>query len=325
MSLLEETALYGAQSSRATEAADLMNQGHLHGPGAAFDLLVRLGHWHVDENLDLRRGGVPTRFSRRALEQAEEMAGSPSRPWRRSGWRFRRVWWGRVLGLRQEGERCMHACRMVWRPGGHSLSVYFAIPGLLVPPGSAVDEEARTRGVSLALPDQVIPLLPDPVAQTACLLEGVVQPVLSVDMQLGADMQPCGGRIALRRVRPHRILTTDEVGQTQGRDADVHRLFRLARALRRRRLRRGGVLFSPLPRLTVTDHPPACQPQPVGAGPDALEELGLLASELCGELCAHKGIPAIYRVQEVPGERPVDGDATDLAIAHGSRSRVKTF
>lgn len=322
VSLLEETALYGAQSSRAAEAAALMNLAHLHGPGAAFDLLVRLGHWHADENLDLHRGAIPTRFSRHALEQAAEMAASSGKTWRRSGWRFRRVWWGRVMGLQQEDGRCLHAFRMVRRPGGYSLSVYFAIPGRLVPPGSAVDEEARTRGVSLDLPDRIIPLLPDSVAQSACLHQGVVEPVLAVEVQLGGDMEPRGGCVSLRRIRPCRILTAIEITQMQGRDGDVRPILRLVRVLRRRRLGGGGVLFPPLPRLTVSDHSRTCQPEPVDVGPDALEELGLLASEVCGEFCARKQIPAIYRVQEAPGERPVDGDATDLAIAHEQARRM---
>jgi len=204
--------------------------------------------------------------------------------------------------------------------------VYFAIPGRLVSPGSALDDEARTRGVSLPLPDQALPLLPDSLAQAVCLREGVVQPALSVELRLGADLEPSGCRLVLRRIRPRRILTPEEVIQAQDDDGVAKRLHGLARALRRRRLERGGILLAPLPRLTVGDGPAACRPHPVSADPDALEELGLLASEASGELCASRGIPAIYRVQEAPGERPVDGDATDPAATHEQIRRMpRTF
>ena len=71
--LLREAAVFGSGSRRRSQSAVLMERAHLHGPGAAFDVLVQLGFWDKDENLELHRCGVPLEFSPESLREADRV------------------------------------------------------------------------------------------------------------------------------------------------------------------------------------------------------------------------------------------------------------
>jgi len=70
VALLREFVLHGADSERRGEISQLMKAAHLHGAWAAFDVLVVLGHWKPDENLDLLRHDVPIEFPAAVLSEA---------------------------------------------------------------------------------------------------------------------------------------------------------------------------------------------------------------------------------------------------------------
>lgn len=88
IALLKQVALHGEQAEDSAAAARLMQAAHLHGPQAAFEVLIRLGHWQADENLELRRCRVPVAFAPEVLAEAEQRGWWPEA--RRS-----RCWWGR--------------------------------------------------------------------------------------------------------------------------------------------------------------------------------------------------------------------------------------
>ena len=132
MELLENAVLYGKDAGRAGEAARLMKGAHLHGPGAALDVLVKLGHWEEDENLDLRRRGAPLAFGSAAIEASEVAAGGAT-AWPAVARRSRRVWLRRPVGLVQRGEACFLAAHAQRWPGGYRVAVHVPALSLLVP------------------------------------------------------------------------------------------------------------------------------------------------------------------------------------------------
>ena len=67
------------------------------------------------------------------------------------------------------------------------LWVHVADVAALVPPGSALDHEARARGATLYLPDRTIGMLPDELVEKAGLGLHEVSPALSICLDLDAD------------------------------------------------------------------------------------------------------------------------------------------
>jgi ribonuclease R len=73
-------------------------------------------------------------------------------------------------------------------PGGHVIWVAIADVAHYVPPGSALDREARKRGNSTYFPDRVVPMLPDILSGDLCSLhEGVDRACLAVRMVIDAQ------------------------------------------------------------------------------------------------------------------------------------------
>ncbi|MEO1239510.1 MAG: RNB domain-containing ribonuclease, partial [Pseudomonadota bacterium] len=73
-------------------------------------------------------------------------------------------------------------------PGGHVLWVAIADVAHYVPPGSALDREAKKRGNSTYFPDRVVPMLPDILSGDLCSLhEGVDRACIAVKMRIRED------------------------------------------------------------------------------------------------------------------------------------------
>ena len=73
-------------------------------------------------------------------------------------------------------------------PGGFILSIAIADVAAYVTPGSALDDEALTRGNSVYFPDRVVPMLPERISNDLCsLVPAKDRPAIAVRAVIGAD------------------------------------------------------------------------------------------------------------------------------------------
>ena len=325
IALLEQVALFGGEGPRAKEAARLMKQAHLHGPLAAFDVLVKLGHWDVNENIELRRCEVPVDFSAKALAEAAELRSQPAAGGGRR-------WWGRrVYGFSRDGKLCDRAFSVRRTLFGYKLGLHFAAPALLVRPDGRVEQEAMERGASIYLPDASIPMLPPSLSAAVGLTPGERRSALTVEVRLDLRRQIKGFSLRLCRVRPRKVLRLEEAEAQLGVDPHLRRLYDLARMRRQARRQRGDLILT-APELNMDVRAGAVQIRRLEAnqaGPLICEELKLLAQELAGAFCAQNDIPSIYRVEPVSPGRSEEGEEYDAARVHArkkqmSRGRLQT-
>lgn len=104
-----------------------------------------------------------------------------------------------------------------WRLGVHIADVSH-----YVRPGSAIDTEARRRGTSVYLVDQVIPMLPQILSNGICSLNaGVDRLAVSVLMDLDEDGRLVDHEIVPSVIRVDHRLTYDEVDALLGKAHDV--------------------------------------------------------------------------------------------------------
>ena len=291
---LERSVLEGVEGEELGEVARLMQTAHLHGAGAAFDVLVRLGHWSVDENLELHRQGVPVGFCAAAAATASGLKPVAAFPGRRR-------WGGGVWAVSAAADGGADRAYRVRRTltGAVVVDTHIALPALLVPPAGVLDCEAALRGTRVRLPDRDLPLLPDSVAEACRLTTARARPALTIRIRLGADLTPTNVRVRRSRVRPRGHLATADA-------PDRHApLTALATALRRRRLQ-GGAWEGPWsPRLAAEGGGPRLVPED-GAG--AIDtELALLTGQAIGWLCRAGDVAAIYQTRDAPHEE-VDVD-----------------
>jgi ribonuclease R len=204
------------------------------------------------------------------------------------------------------------------------LGVHIADVSNFVPPGSALDREARKRGTSVYLPQRVIPMFPEIISNSlASLQQGKVRYVKSVLIDFTPAGQKTEARFTNGAIRVAKRFTYERVSkilkdhQAHGRPAvgfkDVGpevvdlllRMLELAMILRKRRLRRGALeLNMPETELEYDD-----RGRVTGAhflehdvSHQIIEEFMLAANEAAAEKLA--GIPVAFLRRVHPRPEP---------------------
>jgi ribonuclease R len=223
---------------------------------------------------------------------------------------------------------------------GFCLTVAVADVAHYVPPGSALDEEARARGTSVYFPDRVVPMLPEELSNGICSLRaGEDRLVKAVRLRLDA-----GGRVRDAAfhdavIRSAARLTYTEVRQALvDRDAGVRARLgdllgpleaaeRLTHRLAARRHARGALDFD-LPEaeivLDLRGRPEQIVRAERSIAHRLIEELMLAANEAVARELARRKLPFLHRVHEAPPDermrelgRFVEGFGLRLALDRG--------
>ena len=215
-------------------------------------------------------------------------------------------------------------------PGGHILWVAIADVAHYVPPGSALDAEARKRGNSSYFPDRVVPMLPDALSGDLCSLhEGVDRACLAVRMVLDENGAKLGHAFHRGLMRSPASLTYDEVqaainGQPTDRtapllDSVLRPLYAAYDALKLARSRRQPLeLDLPERRIELDEHGRVSSV----AFRDRLdahkliEECMVLANVAAAEELKRRKSPLLFRVHEEPSPEKLDA-LREVAIASG--------
>ncbi len=193
--------------------------------------------------------------------------------------------------------------------GGATVGIHIADVTHYVRPGSALDREARERGTSVYLADATYPMIPEALSSGLCSLsEGEDRLTVSVLAELNADGSLRGVRIAegvmrsaasLSYPQAHRLLRES----TGDIPSALQILDRLAKALRARRLERGGLELD-LPEiraeLGATGEPISFDESPRLPTHELIEEFMLLANQIVGQRAHARELPFLYRVHERP-------------------------
>ena len=212
--------------------------------------------------------------------------------------------------------------------GGYRCWIAIADVSTYVTPGTAIDEEARTRGCSTYLPDRAIPMLPRALSSNLCsLLPDVDRLCLCAVVELDAGGQVQGSRLVRGIMRSAAKLTYGGVARALGLSSEATRepaadamvdglrvALELSRHLRARRMKRGALDFE-LPEAKVIldektrlpiDVQRRAQDLGVKKAYQLIEELMLLANETVARWCQERDVPTIYRVHAPPDEQKLD-------------------
>jgi ribonuclease R len=214
--------------------------------------------------------------------------------------------------------------------GGAGYRAWIAIADVstYVKPGTALDDEAKTRGCSVYLPDRALPMLPRALSSNLCsLLPGVDRLCLCVEADVDAEGQVVRSRLVRGLMRSRFKLTYGGVARAlglsetakreQGADDLVDGLrvaYDLSRVLRARRMERGALDFE-LPEAKVVLDEKTHEPIDVKRRADdpgvkrayqLIEELMLLANETVARWCVERDVPTIFRIHAPPDEQKLD-------------------
>jgi exoribonuclease-2 len=306
--LLRQMALWGAEAPDYAQGKACLDKARLNPADAPVRLLVRLGVWQEDEDLDLYRLEVPLKFSPEALALARRLAQSQPQDLYAS---FRQDL-TRLDIMTIDGERTRDfddALSLEEVPDGWRLGIHIADVSAHVIPQTPLDLEAQERGTSIYLPERRLPMLPEELSEdTVSLLAHQERLALSFLVTLGADAEIIDWVIVPSLITVARRLTYYEVDALLTQDRHLATLSRLTRRLKERRLARGGYELK-LPEVWVTftsqgDIQVVVEDQET-ASHQLVGEAMVLANSLASQFLAEQGVPAIYRGQPDPRE-PID-------------------
>ncbi|MFO0873835.1 MAG: VacB/RNase II family 3'-5' exoribonuclease [Phycisphaerales bacterium] len=207
---------------------------------------------------------------------------------------------------------------------GHwRLGVHIADVSHFVPPGSALDEEARARGNSVYLPRLVLPMLPEALSNGVCSLqEGVVRFTKSAFIEFDAKGRVESQRLASTVIRSAKRLTYLEAqALIDGRLDEARRHAktepsytdqlidalrssdRLARVLERRR-KHEGMLTLDLPAVELEfddeGHVVDAHPEDNAYTHKLIEMFMVEANEALARTFADLDLPLIRRIHPEP-------------------------
>jgi len=326
--LLRQLAVWGAEAPDYPQGKAYLEQARLNSPDAPFRLLVRLGIFQEDEDLDLHRLEIPLEFSSEVRDQSRRLAKSPPP----DPYAARRQDLTGLSLLTIDGERTRDfddALSLEEVPEGWRLGIHISDVAALVHPESPLDLEARERGTSIYLPEHRLPMFPEEISEDLLsLLAHQERLALSFLVTLDSQGEIRDWTIFPSRIKVQQRLTYHEVESLLAQDQKLAAISHLTRRLKERRLAQGGyelrlpevwVTFSPQGELQVSVEDQETESRQLVA------EAMVLANSLAAKLLTEQGIPAIYRVQPEPRE-PVrrEGDRSLLELWRNRRrlSRV---
>jgi exoribonuclease-2 len=200
-----------------------------------------------------------------------------------------------------------------WRVG-----VHLADPAYFFPPGTALDQEALRRALTIYLPTGPIWMLPERLGtDLASLRPGELRPTLS----FLAEVDPGGGvrfrNLVLGQIRIQSSLSYEEA-DTLLEDTGAHPLkealsvlYRAAEGLLRERLARGAtVLLRPEYKVRVRGQEGEVVLKPVDPGSPArrlVSEWMIWANAMAARWALDHGVPMIYRAQDPPEDPDLQG------------------
>ena len=301
--LLTSLALYEREAPDYKLSKELLEKAGFTNIRKARTLLVKLGVWEEDENLDLIRLGIRTSFGKEKLALStqvactqQDLAGREDLrdlplltidgPWTKD--------FDDAVSLEEDGNQLI-------------LGVHIADVAASIPQDSPLDREACLRASSLYLPRRQIPMIPPDLSQeTLSLKQDCDRLAVSLIARLEKDGRLIDYRFSPSVVRVKRQLTYEESNHLITTDSTLERLSQLSTTLRSLRMEHDAVSLS-LPEIEVRfGQDGSVELEMVEQNTPSrmlVAELMIFYNWLLARFCKQNEIPVLYRTQGEPSER----------------------
>ena len=201
--------------------------------------------------------------------------------------------------------------------GGWRLWVAIADVSYYVRPGTALDDEAISRGNSVYFPSQVIPMLPEKLSNGLCSLNPDVDRLCMVcEMTVSASGKLSGSKFYPAVMRSHARFTYTKVAaildgdeplreQYQALVPDLENLSQMYHALYDARTQRGAIAFESNESRFIFNADrkiEAIEPLVRNDAHKIIEECMILANVATAKFVEKHNMPGLFRVHDKPSE-----------------------
>lgn len=304
--ILKSFCLFEQESTHYALCKAMLEKAGIRAREAVFQLLVKLGVWDKNENIELYRYEIPITFSAEVTKKAAESAVSMSDISAYSGREDLTI----LPAITIDGQSTtdFDDALSIEEIGDHyRLGIHISDVGHYIKKGDIIDKEALVRGSSIYMLDRKIPMLPACFAEDLCSLKAdELRPAISVMIKLSRFFEIIDFEIIPSLVRVKQQLTYYDVNMIADDDREIGILYDIAKKFREFRLGRGAVQIT-LPEINIRTNEAGelaiSRIQRESAGRMLVAEIMIMANWLMARFIAKQDVTAIFRSQPDPRER----------------------
>jgi len=313
--ILKSYYLFEQESKDYTIAKAMIARAGIEGIDGIFEILVKLGAYDQDENIDLYRYHVSADFPEKVLAVAEQLVSSNSIALLEAS----RKDLADIPLMTIDGQGTLDfddALSIEEKGGFFRLGVHIVDVGHFVQKGDVVDQEALSRGSSIYMPDEKISMLPPALAEGLCSLKaGELRPAISIMINLSPLAEIMDYEIISSLIKVKHQLTYFEVNVNAEENQNIFLLRDIAEKFRQKRLDARAVQIT-VPEINVwVDQNRDVTINRINRespGRMLVSELMIMANWLMAKYLKERRVPAIFRSQPEPRERLYKNNAGTL-------------
>jgi len=301
--LLVQLAVYGKDAQDFKQGKEMFSRAGIKDTDRARALLIKLGVWQEDENLDLYRFKIRIDFDEPALLEASKVAKKDIDAFGRED-----ITNSEVFTIDGPFTKDFDDA-LSFQPNkeGYSLGVHITDINPYIQVDGPLDIEASIRASTVYLPERQIPMLPADLSHGALsLVQGADRPAISLFADFDKNLELKNYRFVPTIIRVKKQYTYDEVNAVYKNQPIFSKLYQLANALKNNREEKGALLI-PLPEINFQfsnnsgiDINLVEQDTPSRF---IVAESMILYNRLAAKFASEIGLPILYRSQEKPQER----------------------
>ncbi len=307
--LLKSFYLFGKDSPHYDIGKEIISRSGLDPTDGPFHLLIKLGIWNHDENLNLHRFGISDTFPPEAMKAVEQLNDQETKV--KPDGKRRDLTHLSTITIDGQSTLDFDDAISIERDGdGFRLWVHVTDVSHFLEKGSPVDEEALARGSSIYMPDKRIPMVPRPLAEDLCSLkEGQDRRAISITACLDHSARVLEYEIFPSIIRVNRQMTYYDSNLMVDQDPELSAMYELARKFREFRLNAGAIQLT-LPEMNVwidsKREISVSQINRESPGRLMVSECMIMANWLAGRFFRDQGQSTIFRSQLEPRGRLID-------------------
>jgi len=263
------------------------------------DLLVKLGVWEEDENIELIKKKIPLSFSAKIKDEVKKIKE------KHFDLTERRVLEEQeIFTIDSEDTKDFDdALSIEINKEEIKVGIHIVDVSEWIPIDSAVDLEARRRGSSCYLPRRQIPMIPEELShEFLSLKKGEPRLAISlfVKMDRAGNIRDYEFVPTVIKVKEQFSYDTVDKILDEEKDEKFNELYRLAIVLREKRSKKGAINIS-LPEIRIIFREKELSIKLIPQDTPAhiiVAEFMILYNWLCAKMCLEKNIPILFRTQD---------------------------
>jgi len=301
--------LFEKESPHYDIGKEIVSRSGLDPKDGPFHLLVKLGIWDHDENLNLHRFGISDTFPPEVVEAGGQINSKKTKI-ERDGKR-RDLTKLSTITIDSQGTLDFDDAISIEREeDGFRLWIHVTDVSHFIEKGTPVDEEALARGSSIYMPDKRISMLPQSMTEGLCSLkEGRDHLAISISARLDYSAKVLEYEIFPSIIKVNRQITYYDANLIVDQDPELAAIYEVAQKLRKFRLNAGAIQLT-LPEMSVwiNNEKDISVTLINRESPSRLmvSECMIMANWLAGRFFREQGQSTIYRAQLGPRGHLID-------------------